>query len=180
MIIINTHCQQACAHTESARRHSFTLPYFYIYSHLHSMVHAFQCAGVSHCVVGHSVRAVSPVRPSPPLRVSRRAAQAPRLWVPICTFIIRTYILHFEKFQWYNYCHTLEIRAAHVSFEVAQVNFAPQPWYFSLILCRTSDFHGRTSDFKFLLISFNILLHIFWIPVYVWWSVCTKNNPAYL
>ena len=58
------------------------------------------------------------------------------------------------------------IIAAHVSFEVAQVNFAPQLWYFSLILRRTSDFHGRTSDLNFLLISFNIPLHIFWIPVY--------------
>ena len=88
------------------------------------------------------------------------------VWVPVCTFIIRTYLLQFEEFHWYNYCRILEIRAAHVSFEVAQVNFTPQLWYFSLILRRTSDFHGRTSDFKILLIPFNIPLHIFWIPVY--------------
>ena len=55
----------------------------------------------------------------------------------VCTFIIRTYISHFEKFQWLNFSRTLDIRAAHVNFKAAPVSytsaeviFAPQLWYF--------------------------------------------------
>ena len=58
---------------------------------------------------------------------------APSLWVPVCTFIIRTYLFQFEEFHWYNYCRTCEFRGRASQFCSATMIFlsdsAPHVWF---------------------------------------------------
>ena len=55
------------------------------------------------------------------------------VWVPVCTFIIRTYLFQFEEFHWYNYCRTCEFRGRASQFCSATMiflsKFVPHVWF---------------------------------------------------